>query len=107
MNKKILYFLILPVAVVLFLPFSANAVQEISAMIDGVKNVAVAIGTALVVIGWVIAGILYLTSAGDPGKTGTAKKAMIAAIIGTVLVILAQSGYEALKGILGNVFEGK
>lgn len=107
MNKKILYFLILSAVVISVFPVSVGAEQQISAMVDGIKNVAVAIGMAIVVIGWVIAGILYLTSAGDPGKTGIAKKAMIAAIIGTFLVILAQSGYDTLKAILGNVFEGK
>ena len=105
MKKKLLFIALLGGAV--FLPFIASATQSLPELMDGVKTVAISIGIAIVVIGWVIAGILYLTAAGAPEKVKTAKGAMIAAIIGTVLIILAQSGYESLKGILGNVFKGQ
>lgn len=46
------------------------------------------------VIGFAIAGILYLTAAGDEGKIKTAKSAMVYSIIG---VIVALAGLVALK----------
>lgn len=39
------------------------------------------------VIGFAIAGILYLTSAGDEGRIETAKKAMTYSIIGVIVAI--------------------
>lgn len=39
------------------------------------------------VIGFIIAGILYLTSAGDEGRIETAKKAMTYSIIGVIVAI--------------------
>ena len=58
---------------------------------------------AIVVIGWVIAGILYLTAAGKPDKLETAKKAMVAAIIGTALVVIAVLGYQTISNIINSV----
>lgn len=46
------------------------------------------------VIGFAIAGILYLTAAGDEGRIGTAKTAMLYSIIG---VIVALAGLVALQ----------
>lgn len=37
----------------------------------------------------IIAGFLYVTSAGDPGKAKTAKNAILYAVIGLVAVILS------------------
>ena len=105
MNKKTLFLILL--TGILSLPLAVNATQSLPEMTEGVKSVAMSIGISIVVIGWVIAGILWLTSAGSPEKTGTAKKALIAAIIGTILIILAQAGYSALKGILDNIFKGQ
>lgn len=97
MNKKILFLILLGVLV---LPFTVSAINDAGTIANNVKILVVTIGTAIVVIGWVIAGILYLTSAGAPEKTGTAKKAMIACVIGTILVVIATLGYDAIKGIL-------
>jgi protein-S-isoprenylcysteine O-methyltransferase Ste14 len=46
------------------------------------------------VIGFAIAGILYLTSAGDESRIETAKKAMLYSIVG---VIVALAGVVALR----------
>ena len=59
-----------------------------------VKDAAVAVGTPIVIIGWIIAGILYLTSAGSPERTGVAKKAIVAAVIGTALVLIAATACD-------------
>lgn len=42
----------------------------------------------LAVIAFAIAGILYLTSAGNENQAGTAKKAMLYAIIGVVIALV-------------------
>lgn len=102
MNKKILFLILL--AVVLVLPFHVYA-KELTEMVVAVKSAAITIGTTLVVVGWVIAGILYLTAVGSPEKMGTAKKALIAAIIGTVLVVIANSGVDVIKGLVPGLFD--
>lgn len=48
------------------------------------------------IIAFLIAGLIYLTSAGDDNRMEQAKNAMIASIIG---IIVALSGYIALKAI--------
>ena len=100
MNRKTLS-LILFVAI-LALPIATQA-KTVEEMVKGVKDIAEAIGVAIVVIGWVIAGILYLTSIGSPEKIKTAKTALIAAVIGTVLVAIAKLGYEAIRNLLNPI----
>jgi hypothetical protein len=104
MNKKTLFFILL--AVILTLPFTVGAQcgavegnEKLNAMLGSVKAVAIGIGITLGVIGWVVAGIMWLTSAGSPEKTGLAKKALIAAVIGTVLVVVAQ-GTNVVQDII-------
>ena len=48
------------------------------------------------IIGFVIAGIIYLTSAGDDNRIGTAKKAMTWSIVG---VIVALIGYVIIQAV--------
>jgi hypothetical protein len=52
------------------------------------------------VIGFAIAGILYLTSAGDEDKIGTAKKAMTWAIVGVVVALLGVVIIKAADSML-------
>jgi hypothetical protein len=58
---------------------------------------------AISVIMFVIAGILYLTSAGDPGKVGKAKTAVTYAVIGIVIAISATAISAIIKETLGVV----
>ena len=97
MNKKILPFLVLSLAIA-GLPFVANA-SKLGDVANNILTVVVEIAGAITFIGWIIAGILYLTSAGAPEKMNIAKKAAIAAAIGTVLVVLA-TGSGAIIDII-------
>ena len=98
MNKKTLFLIL--VNLFILLPIVALAANTPTVMFDKLKELVVSIGGVLVVVGWIIAGILYLMAAGNPEKTQTAKKAMIAAIIGTILVVIASAGYDVIKGLL-------
>ena len=63
------------------------------------KGVSVLIGSlATIMIIW--AGILYLTSGGNPQKTQTAKTALIYAVIGIVIALAAFSISQIILGIL-------
>ena len=54
------------------------------------------LGTIMIIV----AGILYLTSAGSPERMGTAKKALFYAIAGIVIGILATSIVQIILSIL-------
>mgnify|MGYP001582591810 CR=1 FL=1 len=104
MNKKILFLILLAGVLVFPLQVMGVVPTTLTTVLDNVKDVIKVIGTAMIVIGFVVAGIMYLMSGGSTEKTGTAKKALIAALIGAVVVILAYAteGIEAIiKGILG------
>lgn len=53
------------------------------------------------VIGFAIAGILYLTAAGDEDRIGTAKKAMTWAIVGVLVALLGLVVVKAFSSMLG------
>ena len=55
-----------------------------------ISNTVWLVATWIVVIMWVVTGILYLICLGDPGKLKLANASLIAAVAGTILVILAQ-----------------
>lgn len=65
------------------------------------QKAATDVGWPIIIIGWIIAGILYLTSAGSPEKAGTARKALMYAIIGTVIVILATNACSFISTLFG------
>lgn len=96
MNKKTSIFVLLLVASALpFVVLAANNCgggtdnTPLTGIVNNVKDAALSVGAGLAVLGFIIAGIIYLTSGGSPEKTGIAKKALIAAVIGTALVALA------------------
>lgn len=84
MNKKILLVLLLALT-----PTAFVSAQTLSGMATKLQTVAIAVGTPIVTVGWVIAGILWLTAAGAPDKMGVAKKAIMACVVGTLLIVLA------------------
>ena len=48
----------------------------------------------------VVSGVMYTTSAGDPGKIGKAKTALAFSIIGLLLVLLASVIVNLVLGLL-------
>ncbi|MEK7080591.1 MAG: hypothetical protein AAB925_02030, partial [Patescibacteria group bacterium] len=73
MNKKTLFLIL----AIIFFPIATFAINTPEQMAVGVQDLVFIIGICIVVIGWTIAGIMYLTSMGSPEKTLTARKAMI------------------------------
>jgi len=53
------------------------------------------------VIGFVIAGILYLTAAGDETRIGQAKSAMLYSIIGVIVALAGLVALQFAKNMLG------
>ncbi|MEK7665196.1 MAG: TrbC/VirB2 family protein [Patescibacteria group bacterium] len=79
-------------------PLSSNTILELLDKIA--KTVATIIGS-LSTIMLIVAGIMYLTSAGSPEKIGAAKKALIYAIVGMVVAVIAGTIVSIVKEVLG------
>lgn len=100
-NKKILFLILL--GAILVPTMFVLAATDLPTMATNIETAAVGVGTPIVVVGWVIAGILWLTSAGSPEKTGTAKKAIFACVIGTILIVLAAVSKDIMD-LVSNTF---
>jgi len=96
MNKKTLFLILL--GLIFLFPFVTSAGAK--EMVQKVQGAVTIIAFSIIVIGWTIAGILWLVSAGSPEKTGTAKKATVAAVIGTVVVVLAGYAQVVIEDLL-------
>ena len=96
-NKKIFFLILLGV---LILPGLASAQITVATIVHAAEQTTLLIASGIVVILWIITGILFLTALGAPEKLGTAKKALFAAVAGTVLVIIAGSAIALITDAL-------
>jgi len=88
MNKKI-YLLFLLGA--LLLPVSAFAQVTIRGMVNAAVQTTLYIASGVVVILWVVTGLIFLSASGDPTKVTQGRKALLASVAGTLLIIVASS----------------
>jgi len=70
-------------------PLGASA--SLTSIIDAISNFITVIASSLVVIMIVWAGILFVTSAGNPGRVKTAQQCLIWAVVG-IAIVLAGKG---------------
>ena len=101
MNKKNFLLILSAVLVSPSLSLAQTQGGDVGTIASAVQTAVVNVGVPLIIVGWVIAGILYLTSAGSPERTGTAKKALIAAVIGTALIIISGSAASLVRSTFG------
>lgn len=73
----------------------------VMAIITNIMNWLLGVVAVVGVIGFAIAGILYLTAAGDEGRIGTAKNAMLYSIIGLIVALAGLVALKAVQGMLG------
>ncbi|MGD0576966.1 MAG: hypothetical protein ABSA74_02755 [Candidatus Staskawiczbacteria bacterium] len=85
MNKKKI-FLILSGA--LLLPLLASA-QTVQTMADSAATAALYVASGIIVILWVLTGVLFLMAQGEPATLNKAKLALLASVIGTIVIIIA------------------
>jgi hypothetical protein len=64
-----------------------GVVAGLETAIGWIQNIVLVLAVILILY----AAFLYITSAGDEGKVGTAKKALLYAVIGIAIVLLANS----------------
>ena len=74
---------------------------SITNIVTNIMNWLLMMVGILGVIGFVIAGILYLTAAGDDDMIGRAKKAMVYSIVGVLVALIGLVVIRAVQGLLG------
>lgn len=87
-----------------FQPDPGNTGLTSASIMDILRNVmywVLALVGVLGVIGFAIAGILYLTAAGDEGRIEQAKKAMIFSIVGVIVALVGLVILRAVQNMLG------
>ncbi len=78
---------------------------SIFGIIENILYWMLAILSIVAIIGFIIAGIMYLTAAGDETQAGKAKKAMIYSIIGVIVGLSGFVIFQAARYMLnGNSF---
>lgn len=98
MRKKISFLILLGT---LLLPAIAGA-QTIGTLVDNVlTNVAWPVAVGAVVVFWIATGILFLSAMGAPEKLSLARKALIASVAGTIVIVLAASAMLIIRNSLG------
>jgi len=79
-------------------PISSDNVKDLLLKIArGVADLIGVLGTIMIIV----AGILYLTSAGDPGRMGKAKTALVYAIAGIAIALAAEAIISIISDIVG------
>ena len=89
MNKKILFLALLGVILVPTICFAQTTTLQ--KIICNVQTALVATGGGLATIAFIVAGIMFLTATGNPSRMTIAKGALLAGVIGIVIIILAGS----------------
>jgi heme/copper-type cytochrome/quinol oxidase subunit 2 len=108
MNKKLAIFLSLMILAIPLVslaltlpakPTDIGATIDIWAFITSLLNIIWPVFVGVTVIVLVFAGFMFVTALGDPGKIKLAREAVLWAMIGVVVAILAFSAVQ----IIGNV----
>ncbi|HEY4524634.1 MAG TPA: pilin [Patescibacteria group bacterium] len=81
--------------------FPGSRFTDIAGLVQAIINWLLGLGGALAVIAIVYSGIMYITAGDDPTKAETAKKNLVWAVIGVVIILLAYVIINEVARILG------
>lgn len=95
--------LLAPVAILAFDPPADTTLPEgsITGIVSNFMTWILGLVGLLGIIGFAIAGILYLTAAGDDDRISTAKRAMTWSIVGVIVALLGVVIIQAANTMLG------
>lgn len=74
---------------------------DFETLVDKILNFIFTIAIVLLPLMILVAGFLYMSSAGDPEKTEKAKKILLYAIIGLFVLLLAKAFVYVVTSLLG------
>lgn len=103
MNKKTLLSFLL--AVCLVFPFivygQASGTATLSMVVGNVARALGNISIGLATIAFIVAGIMYITATGNPSRMALGKGALVAGVIGVVILIISTQACNIIQGIFG------
>ena len=76
-------------------------VGSFTALINNIINFIFTIAVIIAPILLVIAGVIFMTAAGDPTKVATARRMLLWTIVGFGIILISKGLVSVLKGILG------
>jgi hypothetical protein len=105
--KSLLVLSILSLLVFPVLTFAQTTVPQpgggfdMGKLMSGIAKLAWEFFAGLAVVMFVFAGVMFLTSTGDPGKIKTARDAFLWGVVGIIVAILAFSITTIIKTSVG------
>lgn len=95
--------MIVPISVSALSPSTppGGGITGLDVILANVAKLVWQLFAGIAIIMFVVAGILFLTSAGDPGKVATARQAVIWGVIGIIVAILAFSILQIVGSAVG------
>lgn len=102
MKKILLSLVVVGIAAAPFLAMAQPSVtiSDLPSLVNKIKSVVWTVFGLLAVIAFVIAGILFLTSNGNPEKIAQARNAFLWGVVGVVVGIIAYSIVEIVSTAL-------
>lgn len=97
MNKKILS---IATAGLAFVPLVSFA-KTLNEIVNAAKTSLTALSGGLATIAFIVAGIMFLTATGNPSRMTIAKGALIAGVVGIVIIVLANGAEAFVKTFFG------
>ncbi|OGZ69452.1 MAG: hypothetical protein A3D44_03450 [Candidatus Staskawiczbacteria bacterium RIFCSPHIGHO2_02_FULL_42_22] len=82
-------------------PADKNCVKDLPGLIDKIADYITSVIGALAGLMFLIAGIMYIVSAGDPGKAGRAKTVAIYAAVGLGIALAGKGLIVVIKAVVG------
>ena len=74
---------------------------SIGNIVGSVAKGLTGLGGGLATIGFIVAGILFIASTANPSLMSTAKGALVAAVIGIVIILLANGACQFINTLTG------
>lgn len=103
-NKKILGLILLSAlfAIPSFVFAQASAAPTTPlTIVTTFSNQLTALSAGLATIAFIVAGIMFLSATGNPGRMQLAKGALIAGVIGIIIIVLANTAEIFVRGLFG------
>ena len=79
-------------------PLKYDTFEEI---VDAIIRFLLILAPSIAVVMFIIGGFMFVTSAGDPNRTGTAKKIILYTAIGLAIVLLASGLIKVIESVIG------
>jgi len=80
---------------------SSGCIETLPGLIDNIIGYVRDVVGALAILMFVVSGIYFVISSGDPGKIATARRIAIYAAWGTAIALAAEGLVEVIKAVLG------